>query len=291
LSKDAIARRVRTGRLRRVHPGVFAVGAQPLDQHGRWYAALLACRPHPFLSHLSSAAKRGLAREVGPIHITVARRSGRSLAGVTVHRCRSIHPDDLTRIDGLPLTSLPRTLLDIAETETPARLAAVFEEADRRELLDLDALRAVAERNPGRRGLAPFLELVERYTSTPGSKEGIERAFALFLRERGLPLPEVNVLVHGVLVDCWWPEARLVVELDSRGFHGHWAARERDIGRDSGLLRQDIPTLRVTWRRLTWEPDELEADLRHLYGRRVAAGRPPASGSLRGVTATDHPDA
>jgi hypothetical protein len=182
--------------------------------------------------------------ERGPVHVTVA-GSPKRLAGVVVHRCRRLDPADVTRIDGLPVTTLARTLLDLAETETRDRLEKVLEEADRRELLDLEALRACADRNPGRRGVAPLMELIDLYTPTPGAKEGLERAFGLLLREEGLPLPQVNVLVHGILVDCWWPEARFVVELDSRAFHATWEARERDLARDAALLREGITTLRV----------------------------------------------
>ncbi len=261
---DAIRYRLRCGRLRRIQHNVHAAGAQPLSQHGHWYAALLASRPDPLLSHLSSLAKMGLARERNLVHVTVTHRGGRNLKGVTVHRCRSIHPEDVTRIDGLPLTALSRTLLDVAEVEGERVVAKALEEADRRELLDPLAIRACAERNPGRRGLAVLLPLLDEFVSTPGAEEGLEREFQLFLRERGLPLPLVNTLVHGHLVDCYWAEQRVVVELDSRTWHGHWSARERDLARDATHLRHDVRPLRVTSRRLRREPDELESDLRAL---------------------------
>lgn len=266
-SKDEISHRLRTGRLRRIHHNVYAVGAQPLTREGHWFAALLASRPDPLLSHLSSLAKMGLARERRLVHVTVTHRGARTLEGVAVHRCRSVDPADVTRIDDLPLTALPRTLLDVAETEGERAAAKAIEEADRRALLDPFAIAACAERNRGRRGLAILLPLVDSFVSTPDAKEGMERGFQLFLRDRGLPLPLVNVLVDGALVDCWWPEANLVVELDSRGWHGTWAARERDIERDGRHLLAGRRPLRVTWRRLTREPDELEADLRALLRR------------------------
>jgi very-short-patch-repair endonuclease len=264
VTRHTIQRWLDGKRLRQVHRGVYAVGAQPLTQIGHWYAALLAARPDPLLSHISSLAKMGLARERVGIHVTVIHRKGRNLRGVTVHRCRSIDPDDRTRIDGLPLTTLPRTLIDVAETEGAAFVAKVLEEADRRKVLDPAAIHACAKRNPGRRGLAVLLPLVDDYVPTPNAKEGLERDFQLFLRDRDLPLPEVNVLVHGHLVDCWWPEAQVVVELDSRKWHEHWDARERDLARDSTLQRHGVRAIRVTDRRLKGGPDELEADLTSL---------------------------
>jgi very-short-patch-repair endonuclease len=260
-SPPAIRYRLECGRLHLVHPQVYAVGPQPLVANGRWYAALLATRPDPALSHLSSAAKRGLARERNVVHVTTTIRSGRRLIGVAVHRVRRLHPDDVERIDGLPVTTLPRTLLDLAETEPYHRLEAIAEAADRREPLDLAAIRSCMERNPGRRGLAPLDRLLGDYLPVLDANEGLERQFQRFLAEAGFPQPQTNVLVADQEVDCWWPEHNLVVELDSRRFHAGWQAQERDRARDARLLRAGIPVLRVTHRRLTREPAELIADL------------------------------
>ena len=258
------------------------VGSQPLDQRGRWTAALLATLPHPFLSHLSAAAHRGLAREATTIHITTASRCPRELRGVTVHRARSIDPADVTHIDGFRVTGLPRTLLDLAETLSPARFASIFEEADRRELLDWKDLHATAARNPGRRGLKPYLDLISHYQPTPGAEEGLEREFQLLLHEEGLPLPEVNVLLAGHKVDCYWPAANFVVELDSRTHHSHWQARERDLVRDADLLRLGIPTLRVTSRRMrrrARRAGRRPARPNRRTGPRPRGPRPPTSSS------------
>ena len=179
-----------------------------------------------------------------------------------VHRARSIHPSDRARVDGFPITSLSRTLLDLAEALTPERFEAVFEEADRRELLDLNELRATAERNPGRRGLRPYLALIDGYFSTPEAREGIEREFQLLLHEEGLPLPELNILAAGHTVDCYWPAADFVVELDSREHRRTWAAREGDLVRDADLLRGGVPTLHVTKRRMREDRPKLVADIR-----------------------------
>jgi hypothetical protein len=257
---------------------VYAAGSQPLVAHGRWYAALLACRPDPVLSHLSSAAKRELARERDGVHVTTTNRSARRLVGVTVHRCRRLDPADVERIDGLPVTTLARTLLDLAETEPFDRLRSIAENAERRELLDLDAVEACIARNPGRHGIAPLAALVAGYMPVAGTREGLEREFQLFLVEHGLPLPLCNVLVEGILVDCWWPDASLVVELDSRAHHGHWSAAERDRERDARLLRLGIHTLRVTDRRLRHDRDGLNGDLATRF---EAAGEPLGGRAFR----------
>lgn len=188
-------------------------------------------------------------------------RSSRKLHGVKVHRARRLDPADLTRIDGLPVTTLPRTLLDSAETEPYHRLERIFEEADRRRLLDLEEIQACAARNPGRRGLKALTRLVDDYLAVGDAHEGLERLFQRFLAEEGFPQPQTNVLVAGLLVDCYWPEANFVVELDSRDFHSHWAQQERDRVRDGTLLRAGVPSLRVTFRRIAMQRNELVADL------------------------------
>jgi hypothetical protein len=201
--------------------------------------------------------------ERGLVHVTTTNRNGpRRLRGVAVHRVRRIDPADVTRIGDLPTTSLPRTLLDIAETEPTRILEKAFEVVDRKGWLDFAALEACVARNPGRRGIKPLTALVTQYVSTPGAEEGLEREFARFLRDEDLPLPLCNVNLHGQRVDCYWPADRFVVELDSKGFHKEWAARERDMVRDANLLRNGITTLRVTWRRIKHERAELVADVR-----------------------------
>ncbi len=271
--RSAISHRLRTGRLRLVHPSVYAVGSQPPSRRGRWFAALLATRPDPVLSHLSSAAAQELARERGTVNVTVARRASRRLEGVIVHRVRHLDPADVIRIDGLPLTSLPRTLLDLAETEPFDRLKGIAETAERRERLDLGALRDCMERNPGRRGLAVLARLLDVYIPVGRTNEGLERRFQEFVAERGFPMPQCNVLVGGLLVDFWWPEAKLVVELDSRDFHAHWSAAERDRERNAKLMRLDIHTLRVTDRRLQRDRDVLAGDIEARFANAGAALR------------------
>ena len=95
----------------------------------------------------------------------------------------------------------------------------------------------------------------------------MEREFQLLLRKEHLPLPACNVLVRGQLVDCHWPADDFVVELDSKGFHKSWAARERDMVRDANLLRNGIATLRVTWRRMHHERSALVGDIAANTGR------------------------
>lgn len=174
-SSGAIESRLARSRLWRVHYGVYALGPVPLSSTGRQFAALLAIRPDPLLSHVSSAARQGLMRDGATVHVSISTRVPRQLGGVIVHRPRRIDPEDRVRIDGLPMTSIPRTMLDLAQMLPVPRMESVMEEADRRDLLDLDAVRDVMLRYRGHRGCKPLGRIVAAYLSTPDANEGMER--------------------------------------------------------------------------------------------------------------------
>ena len=152
------------------------------------------------------------------------------------------------------MTSLARTYLDLGQSLSYPRLQKVIEEADRTDRLDIRAVQEVIERYAGHRGCRPLRRIVSDYLWTPDSNEGIERDFQLLLADFGLPTPQVNVLVEGLDVDCWWPASRFVVELDSRGWHKTWQAHERDRKRDAILIRAGISSLRITHRRIKERP-------------------------------------
>ncbi len=261
-NRGAIAHRLRTQRLALVHPGVYTGPSQRLAQRGRQRAALLACSRLAVLSHLSAAAHLSLAQEGRAIHVSDPGASARRLQGVIVHRPRILHPDECTHRNGFPLTSVSLTLLDLAETIAFGHFLRVFEEGDRLRLIDMPTLEATMHRHHGRRGLKPLVLAIERFRPLPDIRSELERDFVTLYRGAGVPEPHCNVLVKGLLVDFYWPEAKLVVELDSRGFHGHWEAAERDRVRDARLMRHQIHTLRLTKRRLVHEPREIIADIR-----------------------------
>ena len=167
----------------------------------------------------------------------------------------------------MPITALHRTLLDLAETLPSRGFRSVFEEADRRDLIDFDALRACMACNPGRRGLKPLGRLLGDYLPVDGAGEGIATEFERFLVEEGFPRPLTEVLVAGQIVDCFWPGFGLLVELDSRGYHRHWEQHERDRARRRRAA-SGPRSLRVTHRRLTREREELIADLASVLSRR-----------------------
>src|SRR2546423_2521818 len=201
----------------------------------------------------------------GAIHVTVV-RSQRPRGGIVLHQVRSLDSRDRTVREGIPITSLARTMLDVAETEPNHTLRRVWDEAERLRLLDVVAVSELCERSPGRRGLKRLSGLLADVQPTGETKRELEALFFDFCRTHGLPLPSCNVLVKGYEVDAFWPAHRLIVELDSWTFHRGRRAFERDRERDAVLQAAGHRVIRITWRRLTRKPEEVAALLRRLMG-------------------------
>jgi very-short-patch-repair endonuclease len=270
---DAIAYRIRVGRLHPVHLGVYAVGHTVETVNGASMAAVLACGPEAVLSHRSAAALWGLRRTPsGAIHVTVPSRNGRKRPGIRIHRVGQLQPDERTVIYNIPVTSLARTLLDYAEDVNRLWLERAFENADRRDLLDLRAIEAQLDRSPGRRGRKALRELVAGYRGPEHDfRSEFERRFVELIRDAGLPLPQMNVVVAGVLVDAYWPVERLVVELDGYEFHRAKRNFENDRENDAILARAGLQRLRITYDRLTNKREEALADIQALLRLRSAS--------------------
>lgn len=261
-SPQWIQRQLAAARLHRVHQGVYAVGHRRLTVRGRWMAAVLALGEGAVLSHLSAAALWGiLAIPGGAIEVLVETCGARRRKGIKVHETLHLPSRDRTIRDAIPVTSLARTLLDLAEV-APSRLRRAVDEADRQQLLDVRAVRELCDRSHGRRGLKPLLALLDQASDTPHTRRQLEALFFDFCRTQGLPLPACNVLVEGYEVDAFWPAFRLIVELDSWEFHRGRRAFERDRERDAVLQAAGYRVIRVTWRRLTQNPAEVAALLR-----------------------------
>jgi len=266
LGRGAIEHRSRAGRLHRLHRGVYAVGRKTVTREGNWLAAVLACGPHAFLSHRSAAALWGLLRDLrAAIDVTVPGPRRQGSGDIIVHNVRRLHPDDRRRRANIPVTSVARTLLDLAEAVSPRLLAHAIDEAERLGLFDLRAIDALCERNSGRHGLGPLREAIHRYRPTaPVINSDLERRFVEICDAAGLPRPAMNLFVAGYEVDAAWHEHRLVVEVDGYEYHRTRAAFEADRVRDAALQREGFRVLRVTDRRLRDDRAGVAADLRAL---------------------------
>jgi predicted transcriptional regulator of viral defense system len=254
------------GRLTAIHEEVFAVGHTRVTRRGYWWAAVLAYGPYAVLSHHSAAALWNLRRRrSGPIHVTAAlgRQGVRRRKGIWIHRCK-LRPEEATVHEGIPVTTVARTLFDFAEAAAYEELVKAAEAADRRNLLLVRELEGVCERGRGRRALRPIRRLLIELGAPAEGRSPLEIRFAEFLLAHDIRAPAQNVSVLGHEVDALWPEARLIVELDSWEHHGHRKAFERDRARDPKLLIAGYRTIRVTHRRLDRERNQLAVEIRQL---------------------------
>jgi Protein of unknown function (DUF559) len=166
--------------------------------------------------------------------------------------------------DGIPVTSVARTLLDLAESVSRRRLDRALEEAERIGVFDLGAIERLVERSNGRHGRRRLSDAVGAYRAPAFTRSELEQKFLDLCRDAGLPRPAANLFLAGSEVDMAWPEHRLVVELDGHEFHRTRAAFERDLLRDTDLQLAGYRVLRVTDRRLRSAPAEVVAALRAL---------------------------
>jgi very-short-patch-repair endonuclease len=184
------------------------------------------------------------------LEVTTLRQSA-SMPTIRVHRSRTLDPEqDVVEHDGLPVTSVARTLLDLADVLSPHGLGRVCHRAEILRL-DLGALRRPNGRRTGSldRALATLANAEPQLT-----RSALEERFLSLLAASDLPLPRTNVQVHGLEVDALWSEQRLVAELDGAATHLTPGAFEDDRRRDAQLQAQGYRVVRFTWRRLVDDP-------------------------------------
>jgi very-short-patch-repair endonuclease len=229
-------------------------------------AAVLAGGPGAVLSHRSAANLWGIHSSSGHgIDVTVSdQRRGRR--GIEFHRA-SLPKDEVGAKNGIAVTSVPRTLFDLAALLRPRQLGRAINEAEVLRLWDELSLEHLLTRYPGRAGSrAVRTALQRRKARAKLTRSDLEVAFLEFVDETGLLEPETNVLVEGYLVDAVWREQRLVVELDGEGFHSSSEAFERDRERDRVLQAAGWRIVRITWKQLELTRRRLEAGLRTMLG-------------------------
>ncbi len=275
LTKGAAYKRAAASRLHRVHHGVYSlVPAELLTREGRWMAAVLSCGPGAVLSHRTAAALHELRRtDRANIDITVPGRSGRNHVGIDVHRSTTLTPADVTRVNGIPCTTVARTLLDLAEVVNRRRLERAFDQAEMMGVLNLRAIEDQLARNASRPAARKVKEVLEEHYigSTPTVSE-LEEAFLAVSRRLGAPDPRVNEWVDlgdgdpPIWADFVWHQQRVIVETDGRKVHGTHQARERDPRRDQRALLAGWRPFRTTWRQIKRRPHELEAMILGLVG-------------------------
>ncbi len=268
MTGSQVARRVENERLKTVRRGVYAVGHRARGLKGVWMSAVLFAGPAAVLSHRSAASLWGLGQWRGPVEVA-SPRTGRTRGC----RCRGLLPPPLVRrssldpsqvsvVDGIPATTVARTLVDLAAVLNETGLSTVLNEAAIEKVLDLTDLRSVLAASAGRSGIGTLRRLVElHHPQTGETRSQLEARFLSLLDGIDFERPRVNAVVEGCEVDAWWPDLGLVVELDSRRFHGTPRAFERDRERSARLELAGLRVLRLTWDMVVHRRRETERKL------------------------------
>jgi very-short-patch-repair endonuclease len=269
-SDDAIDHAVRSGRLHQWHRSVFAVGHQGLSPHGLCMAAVLFRGDGALVSHQSAIWLWGMEKRLAvPVHVSVRWR-GHAQDAIGLHHCPALRDDDVAETERLPVTAVPRALLDYAAEAKTLRLERAIDQADRLELLDLAAVDLIADEVRGHRGRAPLLRAMTIYREKGFTRSGGERRMLAALADVGVRTPAVNNFIAGFELDFFWEQERFGVELDSWEHHRGRRSFEEDRKRQEELAMAGIETIRITGTRLRREPRKVAMRIAaHLKRRRL----------------------
>jgi hypothetical protein len=272
IDRNGAARRVRAGRLHRIHRGVYAVGHLGLSREGRWTAAVLACGDGAVLSHRSAAALWEMLRPMaGSVDVSIPSRVGRKRrAGIALHRCVSLNPSGprgvspfVTEHKGIPVTSPARTIEDLRGVVPPYLVRRATRQAEFARLIDLKG--------------------------SDRTRSDLEGDFLELYRAHSIPAPEVNFRVGNLTVDFLWRRERVAVETDSYAYHRGRVSCQDDRARDLELRRRGLEVRRYSELQVNDAPAEIAADLRDALGIAPDRGQGPAvldwPTQIRGVPA------
>ena len=206
-------------------------------------------------------------REIAILRIEVTIPTARSPVRPELTLHRAVHPpdpEDLAVRNGLRVSSVPRLLVESAARESPAELDRLITQAVRKRVLDLAAVERSLTRHARYRGMTKLKTALENYRPRPDRRSDLERAFDKLIEGTDIPPPLRNITIDGWEIDCYWPAAKLAVELDGRPYHIAVRDMEKDRYKDAKLLRKGIVVLRFTGLRLSLEPQGVLEDVRAL---------------------------
>jgi len=238
-------------------------------------AAALAVGRDAVISHRSAADLWGLlSSATATLEVSCPRRC-RPSRSPTVRRTRTLTPADRTTVDGIPATTVARTLLDLADVAPARHVERALDQAEVLRLFDLVAVHDVLARAAGRRGAPALRAALDAQRGGPTfTRSGLEEAFLALVRGAGLPTPRTSAHVCGFEVDVHWPAHGVVVGLDSYTYHRTRRAFEADRCRDIALQAAGLRTARFTDRRIAHDPAGVLDDVRNLLVD-SARGRSP----------------
>lgn len=269
-SRRAIDHRIAKGRLHPIWPSVFAVGRPELARHGLWMAAVLACGEGAALSHLDAGAlyqivdqpplagcaQAASAARARPIEVSVPYGRCPVLPGISVHRRTWLTAAEVTRRHRIPVTAPAPTLVDLAARLETDELEAAVNAADKRSVINPEALRGALDSIAKRPGMAVLRKLLDRRTFTLTDSR-LERLFRPIARRASLSPPQTQQWINGFRVDFHWPELGLVVETDSLRYHRTATEQARDRLRDQTHTAAGLTALRFTHAQVRYEPEHV----------------------------------
>jgi very-short-patch-repair endonuclease len=261
VSPEGIKRRLRKGILLGVHRGVYRVGHRAPSVLASYLAAVYACGEGSLLSRRAAAHLLGLLKG-RPAAPEVLCPTQRRIPGVVTHRWRTTDPPEATTHRGIPTTTVPRTLVDLAGVLSPDALARACHEAGVLHRTTPAQVEAVLARRPNAPGAGNLRRIIHGDVRVTLSK--LERRFLDVLREAGLPLPRTNRPAGGRRVDCRWPEHRLTVELDGYRYHASRHAWEQDRRREREAHARGDDFRRFTYGDVFERPGSMLRELREV---------------------------
>lgn len=276
-TRSAISHRLQTRRLWRVHPSVYAVGRPELSREGRWLAAVLACGPGAALSHLCAACLWEIREQAPPVRpqVSVPTPGGRpGPRGIDLRRAATLRAEDVTARSAVPVTTLPRTLVDLAGVLDARRLKSAVRQAERVHKLDLVRLRVSLDDAPqNSHRHARLRRLLGDYVPRSGWTESdIEANFLELCARHGLPRPETQAPIGPYRADFLWRDLRLVVEIDGRETHGGFVAFREDRVRDRAMKAGGFEVLRFAATEVAGEPSKVVREVAAAMARLTADG-------------------
>lgn len=282
MSEKMIKTRIAHGGLNRLHRGVYAVGHRAITVESRWMAAVLAHGPRAVLSHRSAGQLWGLHPRGGIEPEITVPGSKKTKKGILAHRGVLLR-DEVVRMRGIPVTSVPRTMFDLAGTQSEREVERAWNEMEVRGFRDRLSVPHLVERYPGRRGSLVLARLAERKETSVGiTRNDLEEAFLALIDRFGLPRPRMNahlaVRERFYEIDCLWEDRRVAIELDGGGAHRTTKAFHDDRERDRILTAEAFTTARITWDHIHQTPTEVASDLRRIL---TPYPSPNGSGALR----------
>jgi hypothetical protein len=250
LDRYWVRRRVQSGFLHPMYRGVYSVGIRTASRKGRYMGAVFVCGRGAFLSHRCAADLWGLRPNSTRLEVTtLAKRAGPP--GVRVYRSRTLTTQDVTIRDGIPVTSVARTLLDLSAVVPAPDLDRAIDRAERLELFDLTAIEDVLGRANGKKGASALRRAIAAYGPST-QKSVLEKKLKKLLETApDIRPPSFNALIDGESgtheVDAYWEPRRVAVQVDGFDFHRTRRDRERDSASDADLELAGISVMRLTW--------------------------------------------